>query len=31
MRIVLYKSPKLLSGILRKVFKIPKTLYTQDY
>lgn len=30
MRIVLYKSPKMLSGILRKFFKIPKTLYSAD-
>ncbi len=30
MHIVLYKSPKLLSGILRKLFGIPRTMYTQE-
>lgn len=30
MRIVLYKSPKLLGGLLRKVFKIPKTMFAQN-
>ncbi|MBR5135243.1 MAG: stage V sporulation protein SpoVM [Clostridia bacterium] len=28
MRVVLYKSPKMLGGILRKIFKIPKTYYS---
>ena len=28
MQIVLYKSPKLLSGILRKIFKIQRIVYT---
>ncbi len=27
MRVVVYKSPKLLGGILRKLFKIPKTMF----
>ncbi|MBE6762970.1 MAG: stage V sporulation protein SpoVM [Ruminococcaceae bacterium] len=30
MQIVVCKSPKFLSGILRKIFKIPRILYTQD-
>ncbi len=30
MRIVLCKSPKFLGGILRKIFKIPKTMYTTE-
>ena len=28
MRVVLYKSPKILSGVLRSLFKIPKTFYS---
>ena len=30
MHIVVCKSPKLISGILRKIFGIPKTMYTQE-